>query len=95
MDQAACFKKRDGSKVDDLLCEASLKPAAGNSKACVLGACPERYYWNVTYSACSVSCEQGSHSLVMSSLHPVIPLPRPLAFHKSDVIPKLCILSDI
>ena len=58
-DIAACFRKRDGAKVEDILCEISLKPAPGPAKECVLEACPETYSWNVTYGACSATCGEG------------------------------------
>lgn len=60
-DVAACFRKKDGYKVDDILCEASLKPAIGEPKECVLEKCPETYSWNVTYGVCSVTCGEGQY----------------------------------
>ncbi|XP_065062702.1 A disintegrin and metalloproteinase with thrombospondin motifs 6-like isoform X2 [Rhopilema esculentum] len=58
-DKVVCIRKRDGASVQDIYCEASLKPSVGPPRKCLLTVCPDTFSWNVTYGACSVSCSTG------------------------------------
>eukprot|EP00794_Sanderia_malayensis_P011708 gene11708-12929_t len=58
-DTIGCFRQTNSTKVDDIYCDASVKPPVRPAVTCVMETCPETYSWNVTYGHCSVSCSDG------------------------------------
>jgi len=60
-----CKRKSDDEVVDDIYCDAAVKPEIV-SQLCTTADCPINYEYKVEYEKCSVTCAQGTQKAILA-----------------------------